>query len=85
MILLSILLTIISVLIAIAFYTLAERKILASIQRRKGPSLVGFGGSLQAFADGLKLFLKEIIIPIKANSWLYIASPLLTLTVALTV
>jgi len=64
---LSILITVISVLIMIAFYTLAERKLLASIQRRKGPSLVGFGGSLQAFADEIGVH----VIAYKWLDWLY--------------
>ena len=50
---------IIPLLIAIAFLTIAERKLLGSIQRRKGPNVVGFLGLLQPFADGLKLFSKE--------------------------
>lgn len=69
---------IIFLLISIAFYTLAERKIIASIQRRKGPSLVGFRGFLQPFADGLKLILKEIIIPSRAKFLLFTLAPLLT-------
>jgi len=73
------LLTLIPLLIIIAFFTLSERKVMASIQRRTGPILVGFFGFLQPFADGLKLFLKEIIIPTKANNFLFIFSPLLTL------
>jgi len=59
--------TIISVLLTVAFFTIAERKLLASIQRRRGPNVVGFWGTLQAFADGLKLLLKEVIVPIRAN------------------
>ena len=60
-------LTIVSSLLAIAFFTIAERKLLASIQRRKGPNITGFWGTLQAFADGLKLLFKEIIIPVRSN------------------
>lgn len=58
---------VITTLLGVAFFTLAERKVLASIQRRRGPNVVGFWGILQAFADGLKLLLKEIIIPARAN------------------
>ena len=61
------LITIICCLLAIAFFTIAERKLLASIQRRKGPNVTGFWGILQAFADGLKLLLKEVVIPTRAN------------------
>ena len=46
------------VLIAVAYFTLAERKIIATVQRRKGPNIVGFAGLLQPLADGLKLFIK---------------------------
>jgi len=66
----------------IAYYTLIERKIMASIQRRKGPNVNGFHGLLQPLADGLKLFSKEIIIPTKSNKFLFIASPIFFLTVA---
>lgn len=55
--------TVVPVLIAVAFYTLAERKIIAGIQRRRGPTEVGIWGLLQAFADGLKLLAKEFIVP----------------------
>jgi len=77
------LITIITCLLAIAFFTIAERKLLASIQRRKGPNVTGFWGLLQAFADGLKLLLKEIVIPVKANWVLFLISPCLALTIGL--
>lgn len=79
------LITIIVCLLAIAFFTIAERKLLASIQRRKGPNVTGFWGVLQGFADGLKLLLKEIVIPVKSNWVLFLASPCLALTVGLVV
>ena len=63
------------ILIGVAYLTLFERKILATIQRRRGPSLVGIYGLLQPLADGLKLLLKEIVIPTKANPVLYIMAP----------
>ena len=74
---------IIFVLICIAFFTIAERKIIGSIQRRKGPNTIGFYGMGQAFADGLKLFLKEFIIPSSANKKLYLFAPILTFFLSL--
>lgn len=73
------LLTLIPLLIVVAFFTLAERKAMASIQRRKGPNVVGIWGFLQPFADGLKLVIKEIILPTKANKFLFVFGPFLTL------
>ena len=80
---LACLITLIVVIIAIAFFTLIERKVMGSIQRRRGPIVVGFWGVLQAFADGLKLGLKEVIIPIRSNKFLFFFAPLLTLTLSL--
>jgi NADH:ubiquinone oxidoreductase subunit H len=65
----------IPLLISVAYYTLLERKLMASIQRRKGPNVLGFWGSLQPLADGLKLFLKENIIPYKSNKILFLLAP----------
>jgi len=62
-------------LISVAFYTLAERKVMAAIQRRIGPNVVGFAGLLQPIADGVKLIFKEAIIPFKANRGLFLAAP----------
>jgi NADH-quinone oxidoreductase subunit H len=73
------LLTLIPLLIIVAFFTLIERKVMASIQRRKGPSVVGIFGFLQPFADGLKLVIKEIIFPNKANKFLFVFAPSITL------
>jgi len=73
------LLTLIPLLIVVAFFTLIERKVMASIQRRKGPNVVGIFGFLQPFADGLKLVIKEVIIPNKANKFLFIFGPSVTL------
>jgi NADH-quinone oxidoreductase subunit H len=67
--------TILPLLLAIAYFTLVERKIRAGIQRRQGPNVVGVYGLLQALADGLKLFLKETIIPTSANSVRFVLAP----------
>lgn len=74
---------IIPILICVAFLTLFERKVLASIQRRRGPNLVGIFGLLQPFSDGLKLFLKETILPSQASRSIFILAPLITLTLSL--
>jgi NADH-quinone oxidoreductase subunit H len=67
---------IISILISVAYFTLLERQLMGILQRRKGPLIVGFMGLLQPLADGLKLFLKEIIIPSSANKILFIFAPI---------
>lgn len=74
---------ILPLLIAIAYMTLAERKIMAAIQRRKGPNVVGVFGLFQPFADGLKLFVKETILPSSANLIIFILAPILTFLLAL--
>jgi NADH-quinone oxidoreductase subunit H len=68
---------ILAILLSIAFFTVFERKVLAAVQGRKGPNFVGFVGILQAIADGLKLFLKETMIPTRASKFLFIFSPIL--------
>jgi NADH:ubiquinone oxidoreductase subunit H len=73
------LILIIPILISVAFFTLLERKIMASIQRRRGPNVVGLFGVLQPFADGLKLLIKETIIPSKANKIIFLIAPILAL------
>jgi len=65
-------------LFAIAFFTVLERKILASMQRRRGPNYVGLFGSLQAIADAVKLLSKETIIPSNVNIYLFLLVPLIT-------
>jgi NADH-quinone oxidoreductase subunit H len=74
---------ILPVLISVAYFTLLERKVMAGIQRRRGPDYIGFLGLLQPFSDGLKLFMKENFIPIKANKYLFIFAPILFLSVSL--
>jgi len=80
---LIILITLISSLLTIAFFTIAERKLLASIQRRKGPNVTEFWGILQTFADGSKLLLKEVTIPVRSNWVLFLLAPCLSLAIAL--
>ena len=77
------LITLVCALVVIAFFTLAERKVIASVQRRRGPNVVGVFGMLQAIADGLKLVGKEIIIPSKANTDLFILAPIITFATSL--
>nr|AMB65533.1 NADH dehydrogenase subunit 1 [Pongo abelii]AMB65546.1 NADH dehydrogenase subunit 1 [Pongo abelii] len=79
----NLLLLIMSILIAMAFLMLTERKILGHTQLRKGPNIVGPYGLLQPFADALKLFTKEPLKPSTSTITLYIISPALALTIAL--
>jgi NADH-ubiquinone oxidoreductase chain 1 len=67
----------------VAFVTIAERKTMASMQRRLGPDLVGIYGLLQPFADALKLLIKEYITPTQANVILFFLGPILTLLFSL--
>ena len=80
---LKILAIVIPLLISIAYFTLAERKIMGSIQRRRGPNVIGYLGLLQPLADGLKLFVKETILPSNSNLFLFILAPLLTFVLSL--
>src|SRR5215210_6885235 len=79
----EVLIVIVPLLLAIAYYTYAERKVLAFSQLRKGPNVVGPFGLLQPIADGLKMLVKETIIPSGANRLVFIAAPMLTFTLAL--
>jgi len=73
----------ICVLIAVAYFTIAERKAMAAIQRRKGPNVVGFWGLLQPLADGVKLLVKELLIPTHANNIIFLIAPLMVLILSL--
>jgi NADH-ubiquinone oxidoreductase chain 1 len=70
-------------LLVVAYVTVAERKTMASMQRRLGPNAVGYYGLLQAFADALKLILKEYVAPTQANLILFFLGPIVTLIFAL--
>jgi len=71
------------VLVSVAYLTLAERKVMAAMQARKGPNVVGPFGLMQPFADAVKMLMKETIIPTGANRILFIVAPLLTMTLAM--
>lgn len=76
-------LVILVVLLSVAFATLAERKVMGSMQRRLGPNKVGVYGLLQPLADGGKLLLKETVIPAHASTGLFLLAPIITLTFSL--
>ena len=80
---LEVLIVTVPVLLTVAYVTIAERKTMASMQRRLGPNIVGYYGLLQAFADALKLLLKEYVSPTQANIILFFLGPLITLIFSL--
>lgn len=80
---LKVLIIIIPLLISVAYFTLAERKILGAMQRRRGPNVVGVYGLLQPLSDGFKLLVKETVIPSNANKFIFIISPIITFVVSL--
>lgn len=79
----EVLLVSVPVLLSVAYVTVAERKTMASMQRRLGPNIVGYYGLLQAFADALKLLLKEYVSPTQANLILFFLGPIITLIFSL--
>jgi NADH-ubiquinone oxidoreductase chain 1 len=79
----EVILVLVPALLAVAYVTVAERKTMASMQRRLGPNIVGYYGLLQAFADALKLLLKEYVAPTQANIVLFFLGPVITLVFSL--
>jgi len=74
---------VVPLLISVAYFTLVERKVMGSIQRRRGPNVIGYLGLLQPLADGLKLFVKETILPTAINTSLFLIAPMLTFLLSL--
>jgi len=70
-------------ILSVAYFTYAERKIIGFMQNRLGPNRVGWRGLLQPFADVIKMLLKEVVVPANANRFLFLIAPVLTLTTAL--
>jgi len=74
---------IVPLLISVAYFTLVERKVMGSIQRRRGPNVIGYLGLLQPLADGLKLFVKETLLPTAINTTIFLIAPMLTFLLSL--
>jgi NADH-quinone oxidoreductase subunit H len=83
LIVLEIVAIVVPLLVAVAYLTYAERKVIAAMQIRKGPNVVGPFGLLQPIADGLKLMMKETIVPSGANRVVFVAAPMLTFVLSL--
>jgi len=74
---------ILPILLAVAFFTVFERKVLAAMQRRRGPNVIGIYGLLQAIADAVKLLSKETLIPGYSNIYIFIVSPIFTFLISM--
>ena len=79
----KIVIIIIPLLISVAYFTIAERKIMGGIQMRRGPNIVGYIGLLQPLSDGLKLFAKEIIFPNSTDEFIFFIAPLMALILSI--
>ncbi len=82
-ILLKIIAILIPLMLAVAYLSLAERRLIGFIQNRIGPNRVGFYGLLQPFADGIKLLFKEVLVPTRSNRYLFVVAPILSIGPAL--
>jgi len=82
-VLIKILIIVVPLLISVAYFTLAERKLLGAIHRRRGPNVIGVYGLLQPLSDGFKLLVKETVLPSSANKDLFLLSPILTFLISL--
>src|SRR3972149_7465808 len=81
--LIKIIAIVLPLMFCVAYLTLAERKVIGFMQVRIGPNRVGYFGLLQPIADGIKLLFKEIILPTKANKFLFMLGPVLVIAPAL--
>ena len=79
----KVLLIVVPLLLAVAYLTYAERKVIGAIQLRRGPNVVGPFGLLQPIADGLKLLVKETVLPVRANAGVFVLAPIITFTLSL--
>src|SRR6201992_1423879 len=71
------------ILLSVAFFTVLERKVLASMQRRRGPNVVGIYGLLQAIADALKLLSKETLVTASSNIYIFLISHMFTVSISM--
>ena len=74
---------IVPLLVSVAYMTLAEHKVLGYVQRRRGPNIIGAYGLVQPIADGIKLFVKELVVLCQANAVIYVLAPVIASTLAI--